>query len=117
MRGSSARMTREASAAIATDHRAHRVVGAEILGAVDIEQGTQLRAGAVDAALDGADRAAADRGGVLIGEAGGTDQDQRFALILRQLVESDTKLLELQMRALRWLGLQGFGVIALGVLD
>ena len=27
------------SAAIAADHRAHRVVGAEILSAVDIEQG------------------------------------------------------------------------------
>ena len=74
------------SAAAAADHRAHRLVGAEILGAVDIEQGGQLGSRAVDAALDGADRAAADRRGVLVGEAGRADQDQRFALVLRQLV-------------------------------
>src|SRR5829696_4554718 len=104
------------SAAIAADHGTHRLVRSEILGAVDIEQGRQFRARAVDAALDGADRAAADGGSVLIGEAGGANQDQRFALVLRQLVERGAKLLELQMRILRWLGLQGFRVIALGVL-
>src|SRR5260370_12107441 len=105
------------SSAVAADHRADRVVGAEIVGAVDIEQGRKLRARAVDAALDGADGTAADRRGVLVGEAGGADQDQRFALVLRQLVERQAKLLELQMRVLRRLGLQGFGIIALCVLD
>src|SRR6266498_2343226 len=59
------------SAAVAADHRAHGLVGSEILGAIDIEQRGEFRAGAVDAALDGADRAAADGGGILIGEAGG----------------------------------------------
>src|SRR6478672_5887896 len=105
-----------ALSAVAADHGAHRLVGTEILGAVDIEQRRQFRSGAVDAALDGADRAAADGGGVLIGEPGGADQDQRFALVLRQLFERLAKLLELQMRILRRLGLQGFRVIALGVL-
>jgi RNA polymerase sigma-70 factor (ECF subfamily) len=66
--------------------------------------------------VDGADRAAANGGGVLVGEAGGANQDQRFALVLRQLVEGVTEFLEFQMRILRRLGLQGFRVVALGVL-
>src|SRR3954471_14574571 len=86
------------SSAVAADHRAHGLIGTKILGAIDIEQRRQFRARAVDAALDGADRAAADGGGVLVGEAGCADQDQRFALVLRQLVERLAKLLELQMR-------------------
>src|ERR1700722_15141978 len=101
----------------ATDHGAHGLVGAEILGAVDIEQRRELGARAVDAALDGADRTAADRGCILIGEAGGADQNQRLALVLRQFVQRRAKLLELQMRALRRLGLQRLGVAAVGVLD
>src|SRR4030088_3214086 len=91
---------------VTADDRTHRVIRPEILGAVDIEQRRQLRARAVDAALDGADRAAADRCRVLIGEAGGADQDQRFALVLRELFERDAEFLELQMRALRRLRLQ-----------
>src|ERR1700752_3158987 len=85
----------------AADDGAHGFVRTKILGAVDIQQCREFRSGAVDAALDGADRAAADRRGVLIGEAGGTDQDQRFALVLRKLVERGAELLELQMRVLR----------------
>src|SRR5260370_40208857 len=94
------RVNRTPSSAIATDHGADRVVGAEIFGAVDVEQRREFRARAVDAALDGADRTTADGRGVLIGEAGGADQDQRFALVLRQLLEGCAKLLELQMRVL-----------------
>src|SRR5260370_35766638 len=104
------------SSAVAADHRAHRVVGAEIVGAVDIEQGRKLRARAVDAALDGTDGAAADRRGVLVGEAGGADQDQRFALVLRQLVERQAKLLALQLRVLRPLLLQALCIIPLALL-
>src|ERR1700685_2875906 len=100
----------------AADHGAHGLVGAEVLGAVDIEQRRELGARAVDAALDGADRTAADRGCILIGEAGGADQNQRLALVLRQFVERRAKLLELQMRALRRLGLQRLGIAAVGVL-
>src|SRR5260370_3385480 len=103
-------------AATATDYRTHRFIGTEILGAIDIEQGTEFRSRPVDAALDGADRAAADRRGVLIGEAGGTYQDQRFALILRKLVERGAELLELEMSVLRRLGFQRFGIAAVGVL-
>src|SRR5262245_38331004 len=67
------------SAAVAADHRAHGLVGSKILGAVDIQQRRQFRTRTVDAALDGTDRAATDGGGVLIGKAGGANQDQRFA--------------------------------------
>src|SRR5215813_13842687 len=59
--------------AIAADHGAHRIVGSEILRAVDIEQRREFRARAVDATLDGAHRAAADGGGVFVREAGGAD--------------------------------------------
>src|SRR5580704_14339182 len=102
--------------AAAADHGADGVVGAEIVGAVDIEQRREFRARAVDAALDGADRAAADRRGVLIGEAGGAYENQRFALVLRQFFERGAEFLELQMRGLRWLGLEGLGIATVGVL-
>jgi len=39
---------------VAADHRAHGVIRPEILGAIDIEQGGELRARG-DAALDGPD--------------------------------------------------------------
>ena len=42
---------------VAPDHRTHCLIGTEILGALDIEQRGKLGARAVDAALDGADRA------------------------------------------------------------
>src|SRR5271155_161443 len=87
--------------AAAADHGANGVVGAEIFGAIDIEQRAEFRSRAVDAALDGADRAAADRRGIFIGEAGGANQDQRLALVLWELVERGAEFLELQMRVLR----------------
>src|ERR1700704_4272723 len=108
-------MPATASAAAATDHGADGVVGAEILRAIDIQQGAEFGARAVDAALDGADRAAADGCRVLIGEARRADQDQRLALVLRQLVERCAKLLEFEMRVLRRLGLERLGIAALGL--
>jgi hypothetical protein len=50
------------------DHGAYGFVRAEILGAIDIKQRRELGTRAIDAALDGADGAAADGGGVLIGK-------------------------------------------------
>src|SRR5258706_11691879 len=94
------------SAAATTDHGADRFIGTEIFGAIDIEQGAEFRSRAVDAALDGADRAAADCRGALVGEAGGAHQDQRFALVLGKLVEGRPEFLEFQMRALRRLGFE-----------
>src|ERR1700730_10534450 len=103
--------------AVAADHGAHGLVGAEILGAVDIKQRRKFRARAVDTTLDGADRAAADGRRILVGKAGGAHQYQRFALVLGQLVECDAEFLEFQMRVLRRLGLQRLGIVAFGVLD
>src|SRR5262249_34751111 len=48
-------LLRGRSAAAAAHDRPHRFVGAEVLGAVDIEQRRKLRACAIDAALDRAD--------------------------------------------------------------
>jgi hypothetical protein len=97
---------------VAADHGAHGIIGSKVLRAVDIEQRGKLRARAVDAALDGADRTAADRSRVFVTEAGGADQDQRLALVLRQLLERDAEFLEFQMRALRRLRLQRLGIVA-----
>src|SRR5712671_642339 len=101
---------------VAADHGTYGVVGAKILRAIDIEQRREFRSRAVDAALDGADRAAADRRGVLIGEAGGADQDQGLALVLREFVQRGAEFLELQMCALRRLRFQRLGIVAFGVL-
>src|SRR5258707_6553123 len=103
-------------AATATNYRTHRFIGAEILGAINIEQGAEFRSCPVDAALDGADRAAADRRGVLIGEAGGAHQNQRFALVLGKFVECSPEFLELKVCALRRLGFEGLGIAAIGIL-
>jgi hypothetical protein len=40
---------------------------------------------AVDARLDGADRAAADMGGLFVGKSGCADQNERLALVGRQM--------------------------------
>src|SRR6202158_2785163 len=101
-------------AAATADHGANCLVGAEIFGAIDIEQGAEFRSRPVDPAFDGADRAAADRRGVLIGEAGGADQNQCFALVLRKFVERGAEFLELEMRVLRRLGFQRLGIAAIG---
>src|SRR5579862_5857518 len=66
-------------ASAAGENGARRPVRAEIIDAVDGEQVGKPGAGAVDAALDGADRATANSRGVLVGEARGADQDQGLA--------------------------------------
>lgn len=50
------------------DHGPDSIVRTKILRALDIQQGAQLGACAVDPALDGADRASADLRRVLVGE-------------------------------------------------
>ena len=77
----------------------------------------QPGARAIDAALDGADRAAADFGRLLVGEAGCADQDQRLALVVGQLGERGAEFLELDVAGLLRLRLQRLGVAAVGILD
>src|SRR5262247_2079704 len=79
----------------ARQHCPGRPVGTEIVDAVDREELGETRPRAAHAALDGADRAFADLGGLLVGEARRTDQDQRLALVRRQLRQRRTKFLQL----------------------
>jgi hypothetical protein len=84
-------------------HRAGLAVRAraEIAGAFDRQNLGKPAAGAVDPALDGADRAATDLGGLLVGEARRADQDQRFLDVdrptLQQLVEESGRELAVQI--------------------
>jgi len=81
-------------AAAAGQHGARGAVRPEIVDAVDRQEIGKARTRAVHPALDGADRAAADVRRVLIGEARGADQDQRLALIGRQLRQRGAKFAE-----------------------
>src|SRR5258708_15700884 len=74
--------------------RPSRVVGPEIVGAVDGEELREPRARAIDPALDGAHRAFADRGRLFVGEARRPDEDKRLTLVGRQLRERYTEFLE-----------------------
>src|SRR5687767_10302030 len=64
---------------------ARRLIRTEVFRALDREQIGQAGARTIDAALDGADGAIADRCGLLVRKAGGADEDQRLALIGRKL--------------------------------
>src|SRR3984893_7096964 len=103
-------------AAAAGEDGARGAVRAEIVDAVDRQQIGKPRARAVDPALDRADRAAADRRRVLVGEAGRADEDKGLALVWRQLLKRGTKLLELHAAGLLRIGFERVGVAAFGVL-
>src|ERR1700733_7526457 len=96
-------------------HGARSAVGAEIVDAVDGKEIGKAGAGAIDAALDGADRAAADRRGVVIREAGSADQDQRLALVGRQFRQRGAEFLELTPAGLLGMRYQGVSIAAVGV--
>src|SRR5262249_52764361 len=70
------------------------------LDRVVVEHAPQLGAGAADAALHGADLAAADPCRVLVVEAAGADQDQRLAVMIGQLPEGAAEVAELEARLL-----------------
>jgi hypothetical protein len=69
-------------------------------GTVSTPESRQAGACTIDAALDRAHRAVADFRGFLVGEAGCSDQNQRFALIGRQLQQRLAELVELDVRGL-----------------
>src|SRR6476660_3430852 len=92
--------------AAAGEDGARGAVRAEIVDAVDRQQIGKPRARAVDPALDRPDRTAADRRGVLVGEAGRADEDKGLALVWRQFVERGTKLLELHAACLLRIGFE-----------
>src|SRR5262249_40326448 len=105
------------SAATARQNCAGGVVRTEIVRALDREQVRQAGACPIDAALDRSHRAIADGGSLLVGEARCTDQDERFALIRRQLGERRAEFVELHPAVLLRMRLQGLRIGAIGVLD
>ena len=111
-------ISRESSAAsTGCQHRAGRLIRTEIVGAVDGKQFGQSRSLAVDAALDGADRAVADRRRLLVGKTGRADENEGFAVVRRQFGQSGTEFLKLDAPVLfRVLG-QRFRIAAVGVFD
>ena len=70
----------------------------------------------IDAAFHGADGAAADFRRLLIGKARGADQDQRFALVRRELFERSVEIGEIEVALLLGMGDQPRGCLAIGVL-
>src|SRR6266571_2959351 len=105
------------TATAAGEHGARGAVRAEIVDAVDGEEISQPRTGAIDPALDGADCATADRRRVVIREAGSAYQNKRLALICRQLGKRCAEFLEFHAPGLFGMRLQGFGITPLGVFD
>src|SRR5258706_12285586 len=71
-------------------------IGTEIAGAVYRENLSKPASCTVDPALDGADRASTDLSGLLVGEPGCADQNQRFALFRGQQFERVAKLDDLK---------------------
>ncbi len=100
-------LLRLAGSAALAQRRESRLSGrirTDIGGAFDIEAFGQMGAGAVDTALDGADRHAADLGGILIGEAGSTHEDQRLALVVGKLLQSGFEVYHIEMTVLSRMG-------------
>src|SRR4051794_2724209 len=82
------------------DRGAGEPVGTEVLDAVEAEELGETQAGAGDAALHRADGAVHDRRDVLVGQAGGADEEERLALVGGQLRQRDAQIGEVELRAL-----------------
>src|SRR5215211_1796482 len=74
-------------------------------------------AGAIDPALDGAQRAAADLGRFLIGKAGRAHQDEGLPLIGRKPGQGGAKLLKFNVPVLLGLRPETLRIAAVAVLD
>src|SRR3981189_2109012 len=114
---SSGEKSRRSTPAAAAEHRLELAVGAEIVDALDRHQLGQARAGAIDAALDRTDRAAANSSRFLVGKSRSADQDEGFALIRGQLGERGAEFLELDAAGLLRLGFEGLRIGAFTVGD
>src|ERR1700721_1830209 len=89
-----ARSTRLGAAGAGQDC-AGGAVRPEIIDAVDGQKIGETGAGAINPALDGADRTATNSGGFFVRESRRPDQDQGFALIGRKLRQRAAKFVEL----------------------
>src|SRR5690606_33581905 len=77
----------------------------------------KLRARATDPALDRSDRAAADFGRLLIGKTRCPDEDDRLALVFRQLLQRRAEILEVELAMLGGMNGETRGHDAVAVLD
>src|SRR4051812_9787583 len=93
------------------------LIRTKVFRAFDRQQVGKTRARAVDATLDRADSAIADRRGLFIREAGRANEDERLALIGRKLGKCRAEFLELHPAVLFGMRLQALRVAAVGVLD
>ena len=84
---------------------------------VDCEKARKPEARAVDAALDGADGAAADIGRLFVRKARRSDEKQGLTLVVRQLCERRSKILEIQARPLLRLHLEPAGIGSVRIFD
>jgi hypothetical protein len=75
-------------------------IGTEIAGTIYRENLSEPASCAVNPALDGADGASANLSGLLVGESGCADQNQRLALFRGQQFECVTKLGDLKSAVL-----------------
>src|SRR5690606_34112369 len=92
-------------------------VGAVIALAGDLQHLLKAAAGAADAALDRADGAIADLRRLLVGEAGGADQDDRLALVLRQRLQRGAEVAQIHGAVLAGMDGDAAGDGAVAVLD
>jgi hypothetical protein len=92
-------------------------IRAEILDLLDSEEFGEADAGAVDAALHGADRAAHDRGCLLIGEALCADQQQRLALVRREPRKRRAEIVHVGAPVLLGQAGQPAGIGTIDILD
>ncbi len=82
------------------DQRRKRGIIAELTRVLDAEKLAEARARTIDAALDCPHGAAANLGGFLVRESFGADEQQRLALIGRELGQGDAEVREIEMTIL-----------------
>src|SRR6266511_3505780 len=93
------------------------MIRAEVVRALDGEKVRKPRTRAIDPALDRANRAVANGGGLLVGKARCPDQDQRFPLVRRQLGERRAEFIELHQAVLFGMRFQALSIGAVGIFD
>ena len=112
-----ARRRPESAAPARGENGAGGVIGAEVVGTVDGQQLASRVRARLTRLLMVPTAQPQIVGGLLVGEARCADQDQRLALVRRQLGERRAEFLELDVAGLLRMGLQRLGIAAVGILD
>ncbi len=95
----------------------HFVFGFGLMLDLDREKLGKFLSCAVDPALDRADGALADMSGLLVGEAGGANQNERLALIRGEVKQRLAKFPELDMPGLCFRRCQALRIAAISIFD